>query len=614
MPLPALRAALALAAALCLPALCVPGEAAAAVKNVRVVWDASPDTQAVIGFSRSGTAASTGPYVKYGTTPAEAGWQTHSTIATRVFKSSLTSYFARLTNLAPDTEYFFRACDASGCTEPHFFRTAPAGERSLTVIAGGDSRTDRAARQRGNRLVQKIRPHFVMFSGDYTDNHSASEVDTWLADWTLTFTPSTLGGIAYRQVYPLVPTVGNHEASDMQFMCTVFGVDADANGACSLRDTYFALDVGRLLRLYTLNTEFGSSQANERTAQRAWLNSDLPARHTDTHWRFAQYHKPMFPRSSSKPASHQIALDWAPAFHDYRMNLVNESDTHLVKYTYPVRLNGSSYEQVDAGTVFIGEGAWGAPVRTADREAPWVVDQESFGHLNILHVTADTLDVRTVVLAQEAAAATLAKAVRDADPLALPDGLGLWDAAGVGTVFSLKRDPEGRTQLNEPTGTGQSTTLAAVRDVSVGSAGFHDNGGTVLADGLDGVQQLRALLGWDLSTLPPQAEPVAVSLQLNVVNTSPGAYQLFAATSAWTEAGATYSHATATGALLGTLLPSATGTATLALNGAGVELVRGWLRGTTPNHGVVLVSEGTLDGVDFTSREGGQPARLVINH
>ena len=64
-------------------------------------------------------------------------------------------------------------------------------------------------------------------------------------------------------------------------------------------------------------------------------------------------------------------------------------------------------------------------------------------------MSADTLDVRTVVLAQEASVLTLDKARRDQDPLALPEDLTLWDAAGAGPVFSLKRDAQGHTQLDE---------------------------------------------------------------------------------------------------------------------------------------------------------------------
>lgn len=614
------------AAACLVGALQLATPAFAVVKNPRVVWDNDPAHQAVIGFSRSGTAASTNQHVKYGTSTDESTWQTQATGAARTFKSSVVNYFARLTNLAPDTEYYFRVCDASGCSTPHFFRTSPADDRSMTVIAGGDSRTDRTMRQRGNRLVQKIRPHFVMFSGDFTDDHTASEIDTWLADWQLSYTPATINGVAYKQVYPLVPTVGNHEASDHMFMCSVFGVEADGNTSCTRRDTYFAFNAGTLVRVYTLNSELTSSFANERTAQRNWLNADLPSNQNATRWRFAQYHRPMFPRTSSKPSSTAESVEFASPFDAFRMNLANESDSHLVKYTYPVQLSGSAYQRTEGGTVYIGEGAWGAPIRTADRHAAWGVDEDSFAHLNILSVTATKMEIRTVYMANESTVATLDKAVRDADPLALPAGMRLWEAASVGSVYKLKLDAQGRTAVdtgttppdpdpnpnpNPPTGT---STFAAVRDVQVGSKGHYLNGSTITSDNFLQDQQVRGLVAWDLSGLPTNTTVTAARIEINVTDASSGTHYIYNALSAWTEASATYGNSSFTsGARLGTYVPNANGTFSIPLNAAGLNVVRGWINGSVLNHGFVF-DPNTDNGVSFTSREGGGGARLVITH
>ncbi|MDK2125716.1 DNRLRE domain-containing protein [Parachitinimonas caeni] len=588
-------------------------QADAAVKNVRVVWDANPANEAIIGFSRNGT--SSGQYLKFGTSLTENSWQTLNSVTQRTFQSSLDSYFVRLTNLTPATDYFFRACDSSGCTEPYVFRTAPATPQAMIFVAGGDSRTNRSQRQEGNRLVQKIRPHFIMFSGDYTDNHSASEMATWLDDWTLTFSPFTVNGSSVRQVHPIIPTVGNHEGADMNFMCTVFGVDADRNGSCSLRDSYFALNVGNLLRIYTLNTEFESSFANERTAQRNWLNADLPANANATVWRLAQYHRPMFPRSSSKPAVTQISLDWAQPFYDFRMNLVNESDTHIAKYTKPVKPNGADYQEISSGTVYIGEGAWGAPVRPADRSAAWQVDSGSFAHLNVIQATPTNMDIRTVYISGEAATSSVSKASRDADPLALPTGWSLWDAAGVGNVFSLKLAADKRTELNEGSsgGEGQSISLSAVRDVTVVSDNSLINDSMVYADGDKSGKQLRALLGWNVSAVPANASLKRASIRLNVTDPSSGSYNLYAMTSSWSESSARYSQ-TAGGTLMGSVVPSSTGSATLVLNSAGLGIVQGWINGSVTNHGVALISGGTTNGVDFSARENGNGAQLLLNY
>jgi hypothetical protein len=600
-------------------ALLFAGEATAAIKNVRVVWDGNPSTEAVVGFSRSGSSSS-GQYVKYGTSTSESTWTTKSTVTSQTFKSSVVSYFVRLTGLTANTEYFFKACDSSGCSAAHLFRTAPSSEQAMTFVTGGDSRTNRTNRQEGNRLVKKIRPHFVMFSGDYTDSHSASEMDTWLADWLLSYADSTVNGIAFKQVHPLVPTVGNHESSDLLFMCRVFGVDFDRNGSCSLRDTYGAFNIGSALRVYTLNTEFGSSYTNERAAQLSWLNNDLANNYSDTRWRIAQYHKPMLPRSSSKPSVNTIATDWAQPFYDYRMNLGIESDTHLAKYTWPVAPNGSSdYARVSAGTVYIGEGAWGAPLRTADRPATWLADLSSFMHINIVQVSGTKMDVRAVRLTGESATATLSKSARDADPLALPTGMSLWNAANVGTVYALELSSTNHTQVVGGGGGGggggsTSTTLSATQDVTVGNGGYYSNGNTVLADGSDSGQVLRGMFKWNVSGIASTKTVSGAAMKMNVINASGGVYNLYALNGNWAESGATYAQAQATGSLIGSGTPSAKGTATITLNNTGIALVQGWVKGTATNNGVVLVSGGTTDGVDVTSREGGNAAKLVVTH
>ncbi|XZG69958.1 fibronectin type III domain-containing protein [Chitinibacteraceae bacterium HSL-7] len=602
---------------------------ALAVDQVRVVWDQAPESEAVIGFAASGS----GQYVKFGSSTDEAGWQNSASAVSRTFKSTLTSHFVRLSGLKPATAYYFRACDTTGCSQPYTFRTAGTGAQKLTIVAGGDSRTDRAARQQGNRLVQKIRPHLVMFSGDYTDSHTASEMSQWLDDWELTYSPVTVNGVAYQQIHPVIPTVGNHESSDMNFMCSIFGVDADRNGSCSLRDSYFALDIGSTLRIYTLNTEFGSSYSNERSQQLAWLKADLAGNSSSTQWRFAQYHKPMFPRSSSKPVLNQIALDWAQPFYDYRMNLVNESDTHIAKYTVPVRPNGNDYASASSGTVYIGEGAWGAPVRTADRVNPWIVDQGSFGHLNVLQIDGDSLEIRTAMLSGEAKTQALSQSARDADPLALPSGWTLWDAKSVGNVYRLEQGSDQRTQLagsvtvptpvptlvptpvptvTPPPAGGSQITLSASRDVTVSGLGALDNGSAVKADGNDGGTELRALLGWDLAGAP-RGTVSAVAIELNVTDPSSGAYRVLSAGNSWGESGASFAQLAGV-TELASFTPAANGKQRIVLNSSGIKLVQDWLDGKASNNGLVIRSGGTSNGVDFSAREAGNGAKLIIDY
>ncbi|MCH8543348.1 MAG: metallophosphoesterase family protein [Alcanivorax sp.] len=417
-------------------------------KYVRVAWDSDPATRAIVGYTPDSELSN--PYITYGHNADGSDWMTLTNPAERVFKTDLHSGFYRLSGLTPDSNVYFRLCDDSGCGDRYFFRTAPDTAQPMTFISGGDSRNNRAPRQQGNRLVAKIRPHFIAFSGDYTDRHTVQEWNEWLTDWELTLSPTEIDGVAYKQVYPIIPTTGNHESSDLLFMCRIFGIDIEENGVCSLRDSYYAFNIGGdMLRLYSLSTEFtGSSYANERAAQLAWLKDDLATHYQHTSWIMAQYHIPMFPRTASKSGS-PVSRAWSEIFYDYRVNLAVESDTHLVKYTLPVRPNGPmDYIQAEAGIVYIGEGAWGAPLRTANVHHDWILDQGSFSHFMVNQIDAEKITVRTVRFDGEEATAMLASDVREADPLALPAGLSLWDAAGVGHAMTVTRqDVTQRSQV-----------------------------------------------------------------------------------------------------------------------------------------------------------------------
>ncbi|WP_395789562.1 DNRLRE domain-containing protein [Aquimonas sp.] len=582
----------------------------AAPSQVRVTWDGPPDREAVIGFSTSETS---GGYIRFGSSSTRSSWARANTQSIRSF-GNLRNHFVRLENLPANTPIYFEACDSTGCGPAHWFLTAPSAASALTFITGGDSRTNRSLRQQGNRLVAKIRPLFVMFGGDYTQGNTTTEMSEWLSDWELAYPQDTVDGLSVRHAIPLLPTVGNHEDNDQTMLCKLFGVDADRDGACSLRDTHYAVSIGGdFIRAYTLNTQLRlSGYSSQWQTQNTWLNTDL-AGAGSARWRIAQYHVPMFPRTSSKPSFNSPVFQWAQPFYQYAMNLVEESDSHLVKYTFPVRPEGSGLREAAAGTVYAGEGAWGAPTRTADRQNDWILGQASFAHLRVISATADRLELRTVHFAGEGDTAALSRSARLSSPLALPSGLSLWADTPIGPVYGIARDGAGRSRLAD----GQlpeTRVLGAAADAHVRSSGARTNGTVLLADGSDSGSELRALMRWDLTQVPATLAIQSVSVQLNVSDRSAGQYDLYRANASWSESSLSWSQATNLGERIGSIVPNTTGTQSVQLNAAGLTLVRDWISGARANHGVVLVSAGTGDGVDFSSREGAVSPKLVIAH
>ncbi len=172
--------------------------------------------------------------------------------------------------------------------------------------------------------------------------------------------------------------------------------------------------------------------------------------------------------------------------------------------------------------------------------------------------------------------------------------------------FTITKDP------NHQPPPSTSEEFIASADVYVRSNDTHDDGNTVNADGSDGGLELRGLFQWTPSGLPAGAQVTSASVKFSVVNPSGGSYDLYLVNNVWTEADVTWADATSLGAKVGTLSPSTTGTHTITLNAAGVQAVQGWVDGGS-NNGLVLVTTGSTDGVDITSREGGSAAVLEVN-
>jgi len=602
-----------------------------ATKHHRVVWDSDPSSAAVIGFSPDGTTNS--PYVNYGFTTNESLWVTSAVNNTQTFASSLTSHFVRLTGLPADSAVYYRLCDQSGCGQRFWFKTAPSNNAPFVAVAGGDTRTGWNTRRAGNRLIAKIRPLFIMHGGDFTDSNSASQMNQYLSDWALTYSNDTIDGNNYKRIYPLIPTHGNHEDNDFRTLCRVFGVDYNGDGQCNNSDTFGAFNISPLLRVYTLNSQYQrSGWSSYASAMNNWLTGDLSSSGNSAVWRFAQYHKPMFPHYSGKSDNPRLHDWWSRPFYDYSMNMVVESDTHISKLTEAIAPSGNGFAATQSGgTIYVGEGSWGAPTRSANDAKSWTIDMASIQQFKVITVQPDKLEVRTAQF--DDSASTLSRAQRVANPILLPSNVNWWSARGVGEVMQVVQNASNRSVISrgmvpEPTPTPEPTpspdqqtiTVTENRDTTISSRRAATNLNSALsdieADGSDSKYgEMMALIGFPLENrIPACAGIMDTKIILNIDNVSSGAYEIFAATSGWSAGGATWNNVggeNVKGTKLGDFTPSSLGTFTYQLNTQANLVVEEWLRGV--NNGVVIASGGTRNGVVI--EDGGRDtAKLQVSY
>ncbi len=316
------------------------GQALADAQRFRLTWRDDPTTTMVIGWDQVSGADPKLRLRARGGKAAPRVITPHRVVDSLEMKT----HFVRVTGLKADTAYDFSVVDSEGESRRLWFRTAPGGSGSFTLVVGGDSRNNREPRRRGNQAVAKLRPLAVIFGGDYTAWDTAGQWKEWLDDWQLTIS-------ADGRAYPVLPARGNHDGA--QVMIDVWDwKNPDAYAAWSLSDRF---------RAYVLNTEIAAGGA-----QGSWLAKDLAA-HACVPFKVAAYHRPIRPHAQRKREGQAQYTHWAGPFYQGQVNLVVECDTHLVKRTWPIRpaLEGDEgfIRDEATGTVYIGEGGWGAPLR-----------------------------------------------------------------------------------------------------------------------------------------------------------------------------------------------------------------------------------------------------------
>lgn len=401
----------------------------------RLILNSDPATTITIAWDQ---ISGTNPVVHYGLTDQgtnHSAYTLSKTVDRSISYRGMDNQFARLTGLMADTVYYFVIHDSQGTSQRFWFRTAPDDLSRLSFIAGGDSRNNRTPRQNANELVSKLKPHAVFFGGDMTDDDNSSQWQDWMDDWQLTTS-------ADGRMIPIVAARGNHEGSTSIY--NLFDTPTS--------DSYYALTFGDdLIRAYTLNSEISVS-GNQRT----WLENDLD-NNTQVRWKMAQYHKPMRPHTSSKSEGNAEYTAWAQLFYSKGVRVVVDCDSHTAKTTWPVRPYGGPgsdegfIQDNICGTVYTGEGCWGAPLRNNNDDKTWTRNSGSFNQFKLIFVDTSRIELRTIKVDN----ASSVGSVSNNNPFSLPVALDVWSPSNGAVVTLLPAASFAKTDIefyaNTPT-------------------------------------------------------------------------------------------------------------------------------------------------------------------
>jgi hypothetical protein len=342
--------------------------------HMRVVWLENPSTEMAVSWTTRGSGSNV---VYYDTEPRGGdldayAHQSEANLSGTYEDQDPYYHHAFLTNLEPSTTYYFVVVSDDKVSHEYHVVTAPDDDTPFKLMYGGDSRSDREARQQINK---KISEHFeddpsilaLVHGGDFVVDGDSFELwNHWLQDYQLTTTSE-------GRVLPIIPVRGNHEGDGM-FYNEIFAFPGGT------LDDYFRTQIGDRLSLITLDTN--SSMAGR---QRDWLAEQLEDSQS-SRWVIPSYHRPAYPAVKSAGEARRL---WVPLFEQYNVDLVCESDGHAYKRTVPIRAENHAED----GVVYVGEGGLGVGQRTPKNR--WYLDSPGTSsarhHFQVLTFSPDEL-------------------------------------------------------------------------------------------------------------------------------------------------------------------------------------------------------------------------------
>jgi hypothetical protein len=390
------------------------------VNFVRVMFNTNASYEVTIGWNQ---LSGINPVVFFDTLrPTENNFSNSVQVHRVTHAKSMNNHFVQLRNLKPNQRYYFCVRDSEGDSKVYYFSTSPdVPTERLSFIAGGDSRDIRETRTKGNKMVAKLKPHAVLFNGDFTGLDTPRQWVDWFEDWEHSISED-------GRISPLIVTRGNHELTNRSII-NLFDVP-------NKRIYYNVIFGGTLLNVISLNSEI-----LKYGRQKIFLRSTLK-KHASFDWQLPQYHRPIRPHVLHKKEMQTQYKNFLPLFEKTEnVRLCLENDSHTCKVTWPILSSDAlgseeGFIRNDSlGIVYAGEGCWGAPLRTADDLKCWTRNAEAVNQVNWIFIDQEKIELRTILYENVDNVATLSERNR----FEMPNGLELWTPSNGALVVIHKR-------------------------------------------------------------------------------------------------------------------------------------------------------------------------------
>ncbi|RDI65250.1 purple acid phosphatase family protein [Nocardia pseudobrasiliensis] len=336
--------------------------AAPRVSGLHLQFGANAAREAVISWHTVGSVSD--PKIRYGT--AAEGFGTVVRARTRTYRDAksgieVQAHHARLTGLAPDTDYVYSAGHDGAPPELGTLRTAPAGRAAFRFTSFGDQGTPTLGKLDNGKYVndnlgspfagdvtagiERLAPLFNLVNGDLCyANLSTDRIRTW-NDWWANNSRSA----RYR---PWMPAPGNHENEagngeiGYEAFQTYFTVP-DNRGEDLSRGLWYSFTVGGMRVIAVANDDIcyqdgGNTYVRGYSggAQKRWLETELANARADRDidWVVVFMHQTAISSADKfNGADRGIREEWLPLFDRYQVDLVLCGHEHHYERSHPVR-------------------------------------------------------------------------------------------------------------------------------------------------------------------------------------------------------------------------------------------------------------------------------------
>jgi hypothetical protein len=337
-------------------------------EQIILTWSQDPDTSQTITWLSPNSDADKLQYInseEY-TGDFETAIQVEAA-GSQFAASSQYRYSIVLTDLDPDTRYFYRIGSEENWSAVKSFKTA-SGAEDFSFLYLGDVQEGHAGW--GNMLdrVYDENPQikFALLGGDLTnDENDFTEWGEFLGAATEVFSQ-----------IPVMPAKGNH---DGELFYGFFVLPE--NGPQDISDIFYSFDYGDA-HFVVLDT---SNVITDTVKQ--WLQHDL--HNTDKKWKFAVFHHPPYQNFDDKKTNDDALREhWVPIFEQNQVDMVLVGHQHVYMRTYPIyqdEIMEDSY-----GIVYV-MGNSGSKTYELGQGFPYIAREESGSNYQVVELEDDVL-------------------------------------------------------------------------------------------------------------------------------------------------------------------------------------------------------------------------------